>query len=47
MKYISSLSTRDHKKKAHIKLQLGVFRYGSNFDPNLKKIYPTRVELQL
>ncbi len=29
MKYISSLSTRDHKKKAHIKLQLGVFSYGS------------------
>jgi hypothetical protein len=38
MKYIRSLSPRDHKKKAHIKLQLRVFRYGSNFAKFEKKI---------
>jgi hypothetical protein len=40
MKYISPLSTSDHKKKAHIDLQLWVFGYGSNYGPISKKIIP-------
>jgi len=36
MKYNSSLSTNDHKSKAHIELQLWAFGYGFNFAPSSK-----------